>query len=142
MGLEKVRDKVDEIEYNYTVDRNELGKIMIIASTTLLFFSVHTLLSLEPAMQESSDVDQQLSQLESVVATDRFNDSLGAIEDLESVSIGEDMQYAVSTFRGMQVTASEQQEIYQTLENTNETYQWLVLLSIIGIVTGGAIIYV
>lgn len=142
MGLEKVRDKIEEIEYNYTIDRNELGKIMIIASTTLLFFSVHTLLSLEPAMQESSDVDQQLSQLESVVNTDRFNDSLGAIEDLESVSIGEDMQYAVSTFRGMQITASEQQEIYRTLEKTNETYQWLVLLSIIGIVTGGAIIYV
>ena len=142
MKFQDPRQKLEELEHDYTLDQIELGKIIIIASLTLLIISVHTLMQLQPAMEEAETAEQRLSQLDSVVNTAQFNDSLQALQDLEGTSMGDRMEYALSTFEGMQVTVQDQKNIYSQLEKTHETYQWLVLISIIGLVTGIAVIYV
>ena len=142
MKFQDPRKKLQELEYEYTLDQKELGKIMIIASLTLLVASVHTLVQLQPAMEEAQTAEERLSQLDAVVNTPQFNDSLQALQDLEGTGIGDRMEYALSTFEGMQITVQDQKNIYEQLEKTHETYQWLVLISLIGLVTGIAIIYV
>lgn len=142
MKFQDPRQKLEELEHDYTLDQIELGKIIIIASLTLLIISVHTLMQIQPAMEEAETAEQRLSQLDSVVNTAQFNDSLQALQDLEGTSMGDRMEYALSTFEGMQVTVQDQKNIYSQLEKTHETYQWLVLISIIGLVTGIAVIYV
>lgn len=142
MKFQDPRQKLEELEHDYTLDQIELGKIIIIASLTLLIISVHTLMQIQPAMEEAETAEQRLSQLDSVVNTAQFNDSLQALQDLEGTSMGDRMEYALSTFEGMQATVQDQKNIYSQLEKTHETYQWLVLISIIGLVTGIAVIYV
>ena len=142
MKFQDPRQKLEELEHDYTLDQIELGKIIIIASLTLLIISVHTLMQIQPAIEEAETAEQRLSQLDSVVNTAQFNDSLQALQDLEGTSMGDRMEYALSTFEGMQVTVQDQKNIYSQLEKTHETYQWLVLISIIGLVTGIAVIYV
>jgi len=142
MKFQNPRKKLRELEYEYTLDQKELGKIMVIASLTLLLASVHTLVQLQPAMEEAETAEERLSQLNSVVNTAQFNDSLQALQDLEGTSMGDRMEYALSTFEGMQVTAQDQKNIYERLDKTHETYQWLVLISLVGLVTGIAVIYV
>lgn len=142
MNFQDPRKKIRELEYEYTFDKTELGKVMVIASLTLLIVSVHTLMTLQPAIDEAKQTEQRLNQLDAVVSTDAFNDSLEAIQDLQGTNLGEQMQYAVSTFRGMQTTTNDQQAIYSELEQASKTYQWLVLTGIIGLVAGLATIYV
>ena len=142
MKFQDPRKKIQALEYEYTLDQRELGKIMVVASLTLLLVSVHALVNLQPAVEEAQTAEERLTQLDSVVNSEEFNTSMQALQDLEGTSLGDRMEYALSTFQGMQVTAQDQQQIYTGLEKTHETYQWLVLISIIGLVTGTAVIYV
>lgn len=137
-----LKNKIRELEYDYTLDEKELGKTLIIVSFTLLLFSIHTLLVMQPAIDEARTTEDRFNQLNEVVNTPQFNQSLNAIQDLQSTSVGNDIDYALQTFRGMQVTAEDQQDIYQHLEETNTRYQWLVLVGLLGIIAGVSIIYV
>jgi hypothetical protein len=137
----ELKRKIQEIEYEYTLDRSELGKILFITSATLFLFSVHAVLTLNPVLEESEQTEQRLDQLGQVVQTERFNESLGALQDLRTAGIGEDMQYALRTFRGMRFTLQEQESSYDTLDKTVNTYQWLVLVGLLGMVAGASTIY-
>lgn len=137
-----LKNKINELEYDYTLDEKELGKTLIIVSFTLLMFSIHTILVMQPAIEEARTTDERLNQLDQVVNTDEFNQSLNAMQDLQSTDVGEQLDYALQTFQGMQVTVEGQEEIYQDLERTNTRYQWLVLVGLLGIIAGVSIIYV
>ncbi len=139
MGL---KETIREIEYDYTLDETELGKTMIVASATLLMFSLHTVLVIQPAIEEARTTEENLNQLDQVVNSQQFNQSLTAMQDLQTTAVGDDIDYALQTFRGMQVTVQGQEEIYQNLEATNTRYQWLILVGILGIIAGVSIIYV
>lgn len=139
MGL---KQKVQEFEYEYTLDQTELGKILAIVSLTLTLFSVHAILSLQPAIEEAQTAEDRLQQLDQVVTSEQFNQSLNALEDLQTTTVGEDMQYALRTFRGMQVTVEDQQQIYTDLEKVHSQYQWLFLIGLLGIIAGVSLIYV
>lgn len=139
MGL---KNKIQDIEYEYTLDENELGKTMIIVSFTLLLFSIHTILVMQPTIEEARTTEERLNQLDQVVNTQQFNQSLNAMQDLQSTSVANDIGYALQTFQAMQDTVGQQEEIYQTLEKTNTRYQWLVLIGLLGIIAGVSIIYV
>lgn len=139
MGL---KDTIREFEYEYTLDEAELGKTMVIVSFTLLLFSVHTILVMQPAIEEAKNTEDRLNQLDQVVNTQRFNQSLNAMQDLQSTSVANDLDYALQTFQAMQDTVTGQEDIYQNLERTNRRYQWLVLVGLLGIIAGVSIIYV
>lgn len=139
MGL---KQKIQEFEYEYTLDQTELGKILAIVSLTLTLFSVHAILSLQPAIEEAQSAEDRLQQLDQVVNSERFNQSLNALEDLQTTTVGDDIQYALRTFRGMQVTVEDQQQIYTDLEKVHSQYQWLFLIGLLGIIAGVSLIYV
>jgi hypothetical protein len=139
MGL---KQKIQEFEYEYTLDQTELGKILAIVSLTLTLFSVHAILSLQPAIEEAQSAEDRLQQLDQVVNSEQFNQSLNALEDLQTTTVGDDIQYALRTFRGMQVTVEDQQQIYTDLEKVHSQYQWLFLIGLLGIIAGVSLIYV
>jgi hypothetical protein len=139
MGL---KQKIQEFEYEYTLDQTELGKILAIVSLTLTLFSVHAILSLQPAIEEARSAEDRLQQLDQVVNSEQFNQSLNALEDLQTTTVGDDIQYALRTFRGMQVTVEDQQQIYTDLEKVHSQYQWLFLIGLLGIIAGVSLIYV
>lgn len=136
------KDKINELEYEYTLDEKELGKTLIIVSFTLLLFSVHTILVMQPAIEEARNTEERLNQLDQVVNTPQFNQSLNAMQDLQSTSVADEIDYALQTFLAMQDTVTGQEEIYRNLEQTNTRYQWLVLVGLLGIIAGVSLIYV
>ncbi|MFQ3308315.1 MAG: hypothetical protein ACI977_000547 [Candidatus Nanohaloarchaea archaeon] len=137
-----LKQKIQEVEYEYTLDQNELGKILAIVSLTITLFSVYSIMSLQPAMEEAQTAEDRLSQLDEVINSQQFNQSLNAMEDLQTTSVGEDIDYALQTFQGMQTTVNDQQKIYENLENANTRYQWLFLIGLLGLVSGVSIRYV
>ncbi|MFB6193222.1 MAG: hypothetical protein ABEK00_03135, partial [Candidatus Nanohaloarchaea archaeon] len=100
------------------------------------------LLNLQQAMNQAKTAEERLGKLDAVVSTQRFNSSMEALKNLEGTTIGDRMEYALDTFRGMQTTVNGQEKVYSQLEKTQKTYQWLFLTGIIGLVSGAAAIYV
>lgn len=137
-----LKNKIREFEYEYTLDENELGKTLIIVSFTLLLFSIHTILVMQPAIEEARTTEERLNQLDQVINTPQFNQSLNAMQDLQSTSVADEIDYALQTFQAMQDTVTGQEQIYQNLERTNRRYQWLVLVGLLGIIAGVSVIYV
>ncbi len=137
----KLKQKIRELQNEYTLDQREFGKVLFVASATLFFFSAHAVITLNPVLDEAGQTEQRLNQLDQVIQTERFNESLQALQDLRSAGIGEDMQYALRTFRGMSSTLQEQESSHTELEKTVKTYQWLVLAGLLGMVAGASTIY-
>jgi hypothetical protein len=137
----KLKEKIQDLEYEYTIDQSELGKILFIASATLFLFSAHAVLTLDPVLEDAEQNNERFNQLDQVVQTERFNESLQALQDLRTAGIGEDMQYALQTFQSMRDTLQNQEETHQRLDKTLTTYRWLVLVGILGMVAGASTFY-
>jgi len=138
MEMAKLRKALDE----YTVDQNELGKILLIASTALLVVSVHAALQFQNSYDQMNEVNKQFDKTEGIVESQSFNDSLEALNSVKGSEIASKFTTAAKAFQEAK-TAIEASEAAETnLENNVETYKWLVLISILGEVAGVSIIYI
>ncbi len=135
-------EKIRELEYSYTLDQKELGKILFIASTTLLIVSVTSLFQTRSTINDVNEMSNDFSQLDAVLNTQRFNDSLSAIQSLEGTAAGEKYQYAAQTFRGMQHAIDEAENAEERLLYLKKLYQWLTLISVLGASAGLTVIYI
>lgn len=136
--LEKVPEK-------YRIDKRELGKILLIASAAVFVVSVHSALTLNAAIEEVDKTDSQLSEMEAIIESDSFNQSMNALEStdtFEQVDIYGQFSTAVEAFSSAGQGFNSLDDVSQGLENSYTTYQWLVLISLLGIVAGAVIIYI
>lgn len=129
----------------YSIDRRELGKVLLVASTALLVVSVHATLSFQDSMKDVQKVDRQLEQTEAIMDSRGFNQSLQAIDSLqtvEEVDIYNQFRQASDAFRQARQAVSSAETASDNLESNYELYRWLVLVSILGQVAGLAVIYI
>ncbi|MFB6241458.1 MAG: hypothetical protein ABEJ36_01485 [Candidatus Nanosalina sp.] len=141
MPLEKVRKRINELEYEYTLDQRELAKILIIASTTMLLFSVHVISNLQEASASIDSADQKFAKVKSMVSSEDYNQSIQALQDIQEGSISQRMQYAASFFNEVQDATYSLSKVESTLDGLIGTYRWIVLISILGEVAGVSLIY-
>jgi general stress protein CsbA len=139
MGL---KETILRFKEQYTVDQRELGKILIVASITLLFFSSYTVITLRSSAQQLGEAGNDLNQLSKAINSKKFNSSLEAIEDVRTTTIGDKFQYAASTFRATQGVVNTYVKASNEFTERYKTYQWLVLIAILGLVAGITLLYI
>ncbi|MFB6181167.1 MAG: hypothetical protein ABEJ93_04790 [Candidatus Nanohalobium sp.] len=137
----KVPEKIRELEYEYTVDQREFGKVLVVVSATTFLISLMSLYQVMEVQESVEGVNSDFSKLDAVISSDRFNQSLSAIQSLEGTTSGQKFQYAAQTFRGMQHGLKQAEQAEHDLEHARSTYQWVILLSILGATAGVTVIY-
>lgn len=136
-----LKKKFQEFEYRHRIDQREVGRILLVASTTLLIFSLHGVVNLSSSAESLDSLESNYSSVSSMVGTEEFNDTVQALEDVQGGEIGQRMQYTADVFRGLQGTSSSIQSAAEEVDSLTDMYRWLVLLSVLGIVAGISLIY-
>jgi hypothetical protein len=138
-------DQLERVPERYRIDKRELGKVLMIASAAVFVVSVHSALTLNAAVEEVDKTDKQLSEMEAIIESDSFNRSMQALESTdtyEQVDIYAQFSTAVEAFNSANQGFDSLDNVSQGLENSYNTYQWLVLISLLGLVAGAVIIYI
>jgi hypothetical protein len=139
---DEISRKIQEMEYDYSFDKKEFGKIMIIASLAVLAVSLHALFTLNTAVEQASNSTERLETTAALVGSDNFQQTMDALADtgatIDGQSIGQliaDLEYASNSVEGITELSSE-------LNEAQKTYQWTVLIGILGLVVGITSIYI
>ena len=146
MGAEKLKknisQKVQEIEYEYWFDQREFGKIMIIASLSILAISLHALFTINGVVDQAENATERLEKTNILLNADEFQQSINALSEtgltvgggrsIEAVA-GE-LSYAVNSVEIFNQVSGE-------LNQAQKTYQWTVVIGILGLVTGITAMY-
>lgn len=136
-----LRERIKQVEYDYTLDQRELGKVLLVVSATVFLISLTSLYQTRTVLGDVQETRSDLSELDAVVNSQRFNQSLSAIKSLEGTTEGQKYQYAAQTFRGMQHSIDESRDSEQKLKEMQKTYQWMVLSSILGATAAVTVIF-
>lgn len=138
-------DWIERIPEQYRIDQRELGKVLLVASAAIFVVSVHATFTFNAALQEVEQTNNQLDEMELVMNSQSFNNSMQGIQDLtdtaEQRNIYGQFSTAVEAFQTAEEGLDSIDRVEQGLESSYENYQWLALISLLGIVAGGAIIY-
>lgn len=140
MDVEELKEKAKEVHSEYAFSRVELAKIMVIVSTTLIIVSIPAALSFQSAADQAESVNSQLSQTSAMLNSDRVQTSLQALRNTQGSSF-EQISSALDAFDQSEQAINSTQTLQNDMERNMETYQWLVLIGIIGEVAAAAIFF-
>jgi hypothetical protein len=140
--LTDLKQKIRDIEYRYWFDKKEFGKIVIIASLSMLIVSVHAIYTIDSAVEQASNSTERLETTAALVSSNGFKQSMNSLAGtgvtIQGQSISEvvsDLQYASESVEGIEELSSE-------LERARTTYQWTTLIGLLGLVAGITSIYI
>lgn len=140
----RIRLKISQIHENYTLDTTELGKVLTVASISILLISIPSALEYKNNYEDIEEINRGLDNMRGVMATEDFQTSM---ESIETTLSGSDLPGAgefrqlYNSFDQMNSTLTELEQIESNMEKSYNTYQWIILISISGAVSGLALIY-
>lgn len=142
-NFQELKRTLVRVHARYGIDKIELGKIMIIASTTLLLVSIYAFTSLQSAHTEIKQVDDSMEQAQVVVNDPRLQDSLEAVERINDGSYFKNsMEGLINAIEQIDGSINQIESAERQLKKEAEMFQWLALIGILGNVAGIAAIYV
>ncbi|MFB6202889.1 MAG: hypothetical protein ABEK01_00180 [Candidatus Nanohaloarchaea archaeon] len=139
--VEGLDSSLEDLKSRYSLDRKELGKIMIIASTALLVVSVHAAMTLQSNLEEIEKTSKKLDRVQGIIGTDRFQNSLEALADVKGTSVGRSARTAVAVFREANESITRLEALESRTRQDFRLYQYLVLASLLGISAGLSVRY-
>lgn len=131
-----------DLREEYSLDQQELGKILIISSITLFVASVPAALTLQEAYDSVEKSNNKLNEVQGVVTSDRFQQNLDTMEERVRGSLSTTLKQVSSSMAQMNSSVSELEQTEEKLEKRSNTFKWLSLISILGFVSGIVTIYV
>ncbi|MFT4867939.1 MAG: hypothetical protein ACI9LV_000551 [Candidatus Nanohaloarchaea archaeon] len=132
-----------DLDYSdYTVNQEELGKVLLIASAALLVTSVHAALQFGDSHNKIQDLNQDLDRTQAVMNGEDFNESMEALESVQGTQIGPRFSSAVEAFNSAENSIQTAEEVESDLDTASVIYQWLVLISIMGVIAGLSLLYI
>ncbi|MFO7794092.1 MAG: hypothetical protein R6V35_03910 [Candidatus Nanohaloarchaea archaeon] len=137
-----LKQKIQEIEYEYWLDKREFGKVMIIASLSILVVSIHAIYTVNDAVDQASNSSERMETTAVLVNSDSFQNSMENFADTGATIGGEPVSEVVSDLQYASESVEEMNQMSEELENARTTYQWTVLLGILGLVAGITAIYI
>lgn len=142
MSFEALKDRVKEIEYRYWLDKTELGKVTLIASLSITVVSLHALYSIDSAVEHAEDSKEQMQQTSALVASEGFQQSMNALAQSGATIDGQPISEVVSELQYAADSVESVEQTSQELEDARRTYQWTLLIGILGLVGGLTAIYI
>ena len=135
----KIKNPFPQATQKININQQEIGKMLTLVSLTMLIFSSITLVTLQDINQDLQDVESNYSQINTLIQTQDFQQG---IEDLQTEEISDEALSATLILTNALENTSDLSETSQQLEETHEKYQWMILLSILGLIAGITTIYI
>ncbi len=126
----------------YNLDRVELGKIMVIASTMLLVVSVHSVYVLDSSLEQLEQSNQELETSSNILSDSDFQSAINSLGDIQGSNIDQQIAMVAEGFVDADQALERLEETEEDLEDTKEMHQWLVVTSIVGIVAGVSVVFI
>lgn len=136
------RQKVKELHSEYGIDRVELSKIIVIASTTVMILSIHSALSFQDSYEKIGEANEGLGEANGILKNPNFQGSLDQLDDRDGLSISRQIDTLVGSLDGLEKSVEETAKAEENLERNFRTYQWLALIGILGNIAGVSIFYI
>ena len=137
-----LKQKIQDIEYEYWLDKREFGKITIIASLAVLVVSIHAVYTINGAVEQASNSSEQMQRTAALVGSDRFQQSMESLGGTGTTINGRSIGEVVSELQYASESVNQMEDLSEELERTRTTYQWTVLIGILGLVAGITAIYI
>ncbi|MFB6213089.1 MAG: hypothetical protein ABEJ07_00790 [Candidatus Nanohaloarchaea archaeon] len=139
--IDEIKVKMEDARRHYGVDQRELGKLMIVVSTTLLVVSAHAALSFRSAAESVESLNSELDTVSGIVNSPNFQTAVDVISSLNSQAVTQQVNALTSAMQGLESSVQSSREVEQSLRDRYEMYQWLALVAVMGEVAGFSIIY-
>ncbi|EGQ43320.1 MAG: hypothetical protein J07AB43_13110 [Candidatus Nanosalina sp. J07AB43] len=114
-----------------SVDQQELGKILLIASFTLFLLSLHAFYSVSDIEQDLQDLDGEMSQTSAVLNSDGFNSSLQALREVNALNVESKVVRIIEGMSEANEALGSLDQVEKNAESSKSTYQWLSLISLL-----------
>jgi len=139
---EKLSQKVQELEYEYWFDQREFGKVMIIASLSILAISLHALFTIGGAVEYAENSTERLETTEILLDSDRFQQSVQALSDTGlTIGGGRDIDRVTAELQYAFNSVERFERMSEELNQAQKTYQWTVVIGFLGLVVGITAMY-
>lgn len=139
---EKLWKKIEEIEYEYWFDQREFGKVMIIASLALLLVSVHALMTMDSAVNQANNSTDKLETTAALIGSDGFQQSMESLSATGATIQGQSIEEIVNDMQYASDSVNSVEDLSTELEDAKTTYQWTVLIGLLGMTVGITSIYI
>ena len=123
-------------DLSLSIDQQELGKILLIASFTLFLVSLHAFYSLSDIEQGLQDVNGEVSQTSAVLNSNSFNSSLQALRQVNALNVESKVVRIIEGMNKANQALQSSEQLEKNVEGSKSTYQWLSLISLLGFVSG------
>lgn len=131
--------KTRELSHEYGLDKMELSKIIIITSTALLVVSINAVYTMQSVQSDLKQTDQSVQQASAVINSDRFQDAMNTLQRIESDRLTSQLQAAEESLNNLDASFENINTAQDKVDQTQRTYQWMSLISILGIISGVAL---
>ncbi len=119
-----------------SIDQQELGKVLLIASFTLFLVSLNAFYSLSDIEQGLQDVKGEVSQTSAVLNSNSFNSSLQALRRVNALNVESKVVRIIEGMNKANEALQSSEQLEKNVEGSKSTYQWLSLISLLGFVSG------
>lgn len=141
MQLNNLKERISDLEHEYKIDKTELGEVMAVTCLALLMISAHAAISLQDSISELEQTNNDLDELRGIMNSQSFESSMEALETT-AVEISQDFERVYQGFSTMESDLERVKTVEENLKQRYEFYRWIILISLIGIVTGISLIYI
>ena len=141
MDVNELKQKIVELHREYGLDRTEFGKILVIASASMLVVSVHAALTLQSVGEQVEKSNNQMEKVSAIVNSQNFQQAVDQLQQIRSERISSQLNLALNSFEKIQSSVEQSKQVEKRLDREVKNYQWVSLLGIVGIVAGIAAIY-
>ena len=121
------------------INQKELGKVLVIASSALLIVSLHAFYTFSSLETEMSEINSDMDQTVSLIESSQFNSSLEALRDVNAMGVSRKVNTIIAGVTDAKQSMQRTQNLVGDAGNAKETYQWLTLISILGLISGAVL---
>lgn len=135
------KETLKQLHREYGLDQQELGKIILISSLAIFVVSAPAALTLQETHDEIQSVNTEMDDVQGMINSNTFQQSLNNVENIGG-SLARNIQVISQDLRAANSSISELESTENTLGQRAQTYKWISLISLLGIISGLVTIYV
>jgi anion-transporting ArsA/GET3 family ATPase len=130
-----------DLHREYGIDQRELGKIILISSLAIFVVSAPAAITLQETHDQVDSVNTEMDQVQGMITSDSFQQSMTNVEGVGG-SLARNIQVISEDLRAANSSISELETTETTLGQRAQTYKWISLFSLTGIIAGIVTIYI
>ncbi len=137
-----MKSKIRELEEQYFIDTTELGKVLLVACVTMFFISVYASTTLATSQEQLEELEEEQRYLKGIIEGESFQTSYDAVHDVSQTEpqVGQQFEEALNAYEQMGDTVNRTENVSNEISEKQSLYQWVVLVSILGSISGIALI--